>query len=142
MANVEQFEKVVTEAGAVAMRIMRGPKGSGAAGHSDARRFDHKRSPVDAAISAKTFRPPRSRPRKSSPAPNALQPPRATNLSSRPATDRLTENENLSPIASRAPPTLTALRITSTGAAINVIRPEPCNPLSRQPFPPPIPRNP
>ncbi len=28
MANVEQFEKVVTEAGAVAMRIMRGPKGA------------------------------------------------------------------------------------------------------------------
>jgi hypothetical protein len=28
MANVEQFEKVVTEAGAVAMRIMRGPKGT------------------------------------------------------------------------------------------------------------------
>jgi hypothetical protein len=28
MANVEQFERVVTEAGAVAMRIMRGPKGA------------------------------------------------------------------------------------------------------------------
>ena len=28
MANVEQFEKVVTEAGAVAMRIMRGPRGA------------------------------------------------------------------------------------------------------------------
>jgi hypothetical protein len=28
MANVEQFEKVVTDAGAVAMRIMRGPKGA------------------------------------------------------------------------------------------------------------------
>ena len=28
MANVEQFEGVVTEAGAVAMRIMRGPKGA------------------------------------------------------------------------------------------------------------------
>ena len=27
MANVEQFEKVVTEAGAAAMRIMRGPRG-------------------------------------------------------------------------------------------------------------------
>jgi hypothetical protein len=28
MANVEQFERVVIEAGAVAMRIMRGPKGA------------------------------------------------------------------------------------------------------------------
>jgi hypothetical protein len=28
MSNVEQFEKVVTEAGAVAMRIMRGPRGA------------------------------------------------------------------------------------------------------------------
>ena len=28
MANVEQFEKAVTEAGAVAMRIMRGPRGA------------------------------------------------------------------------------------------------------------------
>lgn len=28
MANVEQFERVVTEAGAVATRIMRGPKGA------------------------------------------------------------------------------------------------------------------
>jgi hypothetical protein len=28
MSNVEQFEKAVTEAGAVAMRIMRGPKGA------------------------------------------------------------------------------------------------------------------
>ena len=28
MANVEQFERVVTEAGAVAIRIMRGPKGA------------------------------------------------------------------------------------------------------------------
>jgi hypothetical protein len=28
MANVEQFEGVVTEAGAVAMHIMRGPKGA------------------------------------------------------------------------------------------------------------------
>ena len=28
MANVEQFERVVTEAGAVAMQIMRGPKGT------------------------------------------------------------------------------------------------------------------
>ena len=28
MANVEQFEKAVTEAGAVAIRIMRGPKGA------------------------------------------------------------------------------------------------------------------
>jgi hypothetical protein len=28
MANVEQFERVVTEAGAEAMRIMRGPKGA------------------------------------------------------------------------------------------------------------------
>ena len=28
MANVEQFEKVVTEAGAEAMRIMRGPRGA------------------------------------------------------------------------------------------------------------------
>ena len=28
MFNVEQFEKVVTNAGAVAMRIMRGPKGA------------------------------------------------------------------------------------------------------------------
>ena len=28
MSNVEQFEKVVTDAGAVAMRIMRGPKGA------------------------------------------------------------------------------------------------------------------
>jgi hypothetical protein len=28
MANVEQFEKAVTEAGAVAMRIMRGSKGA------------------------------------------------------------------------------------------------------------------
>ena len=28
MANVEQFEKVVTETGAVAMRIMRGPRGA------------------------------------------------------------------------------------------------------------------
>jgi hypothetical protein len=28
MANVEQFERVVTEAGAVAMQIMRGPKGA------------------------------------------------------------------------------------------------------------------
>jgi hypothetical protein len=28
MANVEQFEKAVTEAGAVALRIMRGPKGA------------------------------------------------------------------------------------------------------------------
>ena len=27
MANVEQFERVVTEAGAIAARIMRGPKG-------------------------------------------------------------------------------------------------------------------
>jgi hypothetical protein len=27
MANVEQFEKVVTDAGALAMRIMRGPRG-------------------------------------------------------------------------------------------------------------------
>jgi hypothetical protein len=28
MANVEQFERVVTEAGAVAIQIMRGPKGT------------------------------------------------------------------------------------------------------------------
>jgi hypothetical protein len=28
MANVEQFERVVTEAGAVSMQIMRGPKGA------------------------------------------------------------------------------------------------------------------
>jgi hypothetical protein len=28
MSNVEQFEKAVTEAGAVAMRIMRGPRGA------------------------------------------------------------------------------------------------------------------
>jgi hypothetical protein len=28
VSNVEQFEKAVTEAGAVAMRIMRGPKGA------------------------------------------------------------------------------------------------------------------
>jgi hypothetical protein len=28
MSDIEQFEKVVTEAGAVAMRIMRGPKGA------------------------------------------------------------------------------------------------------------------
>ena len=28
MSNVEQFERVVTEAGAVAMQIMRGPKGT------------------------------------------------------------------------------------------------------------------
>ena len=28
MSNVEQFERVVTEAGAVAMRIMRGPRGA------------------------------------------------------------------------------------------------------------------
>ena len=28
MANVEQFEKAVTDAGAVAMRVMRGPKGA------------------------------------------------------------------------------------------------------------------
>ena len=28
MSNIEQFEKAVTDAGAVAMRILRGPRGS------------------------------------------------------------------------------------------------------------------
>ena len=45
MSNAERFEKAVTEASTEAMRIMREPRGGGA-GNSNARRFDHQRSPV------------------------------------------------------------------------------------------------
>ena len=75
MANVEQFEKAVTEAGAVAVRIMRGSRGAERLVIQTPGGLITRRSRY-AAISAKTFRPQQLRPRKSSTAPNALQPHR------------------------------------------------------------------
>ena len=100
MANVEQFEKVVTEAGAVAMRIMRGPRGAerlviqtpgGLITREVPLRGDPGKDIPAAATSAREI---------VASAKNLTADP-SRNLSSRTATERL--NEDLPPSASRRP---------------------------------------
>ena len=100
MANVAQFERVVTEAGAVAMRIMRGPREAerlviqtpgGLITRDVPLRGDLDKDIQAAATSAKEIVASAKR----------LTADPSRNLSSRTATERL--NEDLPPSASRRP---------------------------------------
>src|ERR1700733_6096117 len=103
MANVEQFEKAVTEAGAVAMRIMRGAKGAERLVVQTPGGLITKEVPLRGDLGIDIQHATTSAREIVASAKNLTADP-SRNLSSRTATERLNENENLSPSASRKPP--------------------------------------
>jgi hypothetical protein len=100
MANVEQFEKAVTEAGAVAMRIMRGPKGAERLIIQTPGGLITREVPLRGDLGIDIQAAATSAQEVVASAKNLTGNP-SRNLSSRTATERLNENENLSPNASR-----------------------------------------
>ena len=102
MSNVEQFEKAVTEAGAVAMRIMRCAKGAERLVVQTPGGLITKEVPLRGDLGIDIQHATTSAREIVATAKNLTADP-SRNLSSRTATERLNENENLSPSASRKP---------------------------------------
>jgi hypothetical protein len=102
MSNVEQFEKAVTEAGAVAMRIMRGTRGAERLVIQTPGGLISKEAPLRGDLGIDIQHATASAREIVATAKNLTADP-SRNLSSRTATERLNENENLSPGASRRP---------------------------------------